>query len=175
MCLVIGLITLKVSMVILVQAMHKVKSESEVAQSCLTLSDPMDCSPPGSSIHGIFQSRVLEWVTISFSRGPSWLSYGTRISHISHRRFTIWATTEAKWIVSLGCPKEGNCKKKKKRQQYIRERKVNVEVDNRCNNITKSKRHSSKKFETKTIRISKGIRWKLLTERKQEWKKPLFI
>ena len=39
----------------------KVKSESEVAQSCPTLSDPMDCSPPGSSIHGIFQARVLEW------------------------------------------------------------------------------------------------------------------
>ena len=39
----------------------KVKSESEVAQSCLTPSDPMDCSPPGSSIHGIFQARVLEW------------------------------------------------------------------------------------------------------------------
>ena len=37
------------------------KSEKEVAQSCLTLSDPMDCSPPGSSIHGIFQARVLEW------------------------------------------------------------------------------------------------------------------
>ena len=39
----------------------KVKSESEVTQSCLTLSDPMDCSPPGSSIHGIFWARVLEW------------------------------------------------------------------------------------------------------------------
>ena len=39
----------------------KVKSESEVSQSCPTLSDPMDCSPPGSSIHGIFQARVLEW------------------------------------------------------------------------------------------------------------------
>ena len=39
----------------------KVKSESEVAQSCLTLSNPMDCSPPGSSIHGIFQARGLEW------------------------------------------------------------------------------------------------------------------
>ena len=45
----------------------KVKSESEVAQSCLTLSDPMDCSPPGSSIHGIFQARVLERVAIAFS------------------------------------------------------------------------------------------------------------
>ena len=46
----------------------KVKNESEVAQSCLTLSDPMDCSPPGSSVHGIFQARVLEWGAIAFSR-----------------------------------------------------------------------------------------------------------
>ena len=44
----------------------KVKSESEVSQSCLTLSDPMDCSPPGSSVHGIFQARVLEWGAIAF-------------------------------------------------------------------------------------------------------------
>ena len=46
----------------------RVKSESEVAQSCPTLCNPMDCSPPGSSIHGILQARVLEWVAISFSR-----------------------------------------------------------------------------------------------------------
>jgi len=45
----------------------KVKSESEVAQSSLTLSDPMDCSLPGSSIHGIFQAKVLEWGAIAFS------------------------------------------------------------------------------------------------------------
>ena len=45
----------------------KVKSESEVAQLCLTLSDPMDYSPPGSSIHGIFQAKVLEWGAIAFS------------------------------------------------------------------------------------------------------------
>ena len=45
----------------------KVKSQSEVAQSCPTLSDPMDCSPLGSSIHGIFQARVLEWGAIAFS------------------------------------------------------------------------------------------------------------
>ena len=45
----------------------KVKSESEVTQSCLTLSDPMDCSLPGSSVHGIFQARVLEWGAIAFS------------------------------------------------------------------------------------------------------------
>ena len=45
----------------------KVKSESEVAQSCLTPSDPIDCSLPGCSVHGIFQARVLEWVVIAFS------------------------------------------------------------------------------------------------------------
>ena len=45
----------------------KVKSEGKVAQSCPTLSDPMDCSLPGSSIHGIFQARVLEWGAIAFS------------------------------------------------------------------------------------------------------------
>ena len=44
-----------------------VKSENEVAQSCLTLRDPMDCSPPDSSAHGIFQARVLEWGAIAFS------------------------------------------------------------------------------------------------------------
>ena len=46
----------------------KVKSESEVIQLCPTCSDPMDCSPPGSSIHGIFQARVLEWGAIAFSK-----------------------------------------------------------------------------------------------------------
>ena len=45
----------------------KVKNDREVAQSCPILSDPMDCSLPGSSIHGIFQARVLEWVAIAFS------------------------------------------------------------------------------------------------------------
>ncbi|CAI9178504.1 unnamed protein product [Rangifer tarandus platyrhynchus] len=45
----------------------KVKSESEVTQLCPTLSNPMDCSPPGSSVHGIFQARVLEWGAIAFS------------------------------------------------------------------------------------------------------------
>ena len=50
----------------------KVKSESEVAQSCLTLSDPLDCSLPGSSVHGIFQARVLEWGAIAFSHPQDW-------------------------------------------------------------------------------------------------------
>jgi len=49
----------------------KVRSESEVVQSCPTLSDPMDCSPPGSSVHGIFQARLLEWGAIAFSISTS--------------------------------------------------------------------------------------------------------
>ena len=48
---------------------NKIESESEVAQSCPTNSDPMDCSLPGSSVHGIFQARVLEWGAIAFSKG----------------------------------------------------------------------------------------------------------
>ena len=49
----------------------KSESESEVTQSCLTLCDPMDCSPPGSSVHGILQARILEWVALLFFRGSS--------------------------------------------------------------------------------------------------------
>ena len=60
----------------------KVKSESEVAQSCPTLSDPMDCSPPGSSAHGIFQARVLEWVAIAFSIGLLLLLLLSRFSRV---------------------------------------------------------------------------------------------
>ena len=52
----------------------KVKSESEVTQSCPTLSDPVDCSPPGSSVHGIFQARVLEWGAIAFSEMEDYLA-----------------------------------------------------------------------------------------------------
>ena len=72
-------------------------SESEVSQSCPTLCDPMDCRLPGSSVHGIFRARVLEWVAISFSRGSSQPRDQTRVSHIVGRRFTIWATREAQW------------------------------------------------------------------------------
>ena len=68
---------------------------SEVAQSCLTLCDPLDCSLPGFSVHGIFQARVLEWVSVSFSRGSSPPRDWTWVSHIAGRRFTLWATREA--------------------------------------------------------------------------------
>ena len=59
--------------------------ESEVVQSCPTLCDPIDCCLPGSSVHGIFQARVLEWVAISFSRGSSQPRDRTWISHIAGR------------------------------------------------------------------------------------------
>ena len=74
-------------------------SESEVAQSSLTLCDPMDCSPRGSSVHGIFQARGLEWGAIVFSRGSSGPRYWTQVSHIVGRCFSIWATDT--WIWSL--------------------------------------------------------------------------
>ena len=54
-----------------------------VTQSCLTLFNPMDCSPPGSSVRGILQARRLEWVAISFSRGSSRLRDRTHVSHVS--------------------------------------------------------------------------------------------
>ena len=71
------------------------ESESEVAQSCPTLCDPIDCSLPGSSVHGSFQAIVLEWVAISFSRGSSQPRARTRVSRTVDRRFTCWANS--KW------------------------------------------------------------------------------
>ena len=62
----------------------------EVVQSCLTLCDPVDCSLPGFSIHGILQARILEWVVISFSRGSSRLRDRTPVSCIAGRCFTLW-------------------------------------------------------------------------------------
>ena len=77
----------------------------EVAQLCPTLCDPMDCSPPGSLVHGIFQAWILEWVAIPFSRGSSQPRDRTQVSHIVSRCFTIWATREAPKI--MGPPLKG--------------------------------------------------------------------
>ena len=65
---------------------------SEVAQSCPTLCDHMDCSLPGSSVLGIFQAIVLEWIAISYSRGSSRPRDRTWVSCIVDRCFTVWAT-----------------------------------------------------------------------------------
>ena len=68
------------------------KWKNEVAQLCPTLCDPKNCSPPGSSVHRIFQARVLEWVAISFSRASSQPRDPTCVSRIVGSRFTLWAT-----------------------------------------------------------------------------------
>ena len=65
------------------------ESESEVAQLCLTLCDPVDRSLPGSSVHEILQARILEWAAISFSRGSSRPRDRTRVSCIGVRRFNL--------------------------------------------------------------------------------------
>ena len=70
-------------------------SQSEVAQSCPTLCDPMDCSLPGCSLHGILQARVLELGAISFSRGSSQPRDRTWVSRIPGRWCNLWATREA--------------------------------------------------------------------------------
>ena len=94
---------------------RKVKSESEVAQSCLTLSNPMDCSLPGSSIHGIFQARVLEWVAMPSSRGPSDPGIKPQSPALAGRFFTTSATWEAlkiKYLLVNNSPK-GRSKRQK--------------------------------------------------------------
>ena len=85
---------------------------SEVAQSCPTLCNPMDYSPPGSSVHGILQAQILEWVAIPFSRVSSRPRDQTWLSYIEGRFLTIWATREIdflKWTVTiLGANKYSN-------------------------------------------------------------------
>ena len=77
----------------------KVKSESEVTQSCLTLSDPMDCSPPGSSVHGIFQARVLEWGAIKSS-----LEYLKHLFLLSFSCQVITNSFATPWTVTYQAP-----------------------------------------------------------------------
>ena len=74
-----------------------------VAHSCPTLCDPTGCSPPGSSVHGILQARILEWVAMPFSREYSRPRYRTFVSCIAGRFFTIWATNEAPKSVIWPC------------------------------------------------------------------------
>ena len=84
---------------------------SEVTQLCPTLCDPTDCSLPGSSIHGILQARILEWVAISFSRRSSRPRDWTRVSRIVGRRFTVWASREAQYwscVLPVPCDENGN-------------------------------------------------------------------
>ena len=75
--------------------------EGEVAQSCPTLCDPVDCNLLDFSVRGILQARILEWIAISFSRGSSWPRDRTQVSRIGGRRFNLWATREA-LVQSMG-------------------------------------------------------------------------
>ena len=68
----------------------------------------MDCSLPGSSVHGILQARILEWEAILFSRGSSWLRDQTQVSCTAGRFFTVWATREAQHCVVSPAQDAGN-------------------------------------------------------------------
>ena len=83
-----------------------IQSESKVAQSCPTLCNPMDCSPPGSSIHGILQTRILEWVAISCSRRSLRPRDWIQVSRIVGRCFTIWATREVRKCIRTAWPQD---------------------------------------------------------------------
>ena len=72
-----------------------------VVQSCLTLWDPMDCSLSGSSVHGILQARILDWVAIPFSKGSSQPRSRTQVSCTAGRFFIIWVTREAHLCLSI--------------------------------------------------------------------------
>ena len=104
-CLLIGYVKLKVL----------------VTQSCPTLCDSVDCSPPGSSACGILQARILEWVVISFSRGSSQLKDWTWVSHTAGRFFILWVTRDI--------PIQSKKLKKKKR---IKVESVSARKWNRC-------------------------------------------
>ena len=73
-----------------------------VVQSCLTLYDPLDCSPPGLSIHGIFQARILEWVAIAFSRRSSGPRDQTQVFCTAGKFSTHWASLKQTFLNSLG-------------------------------------------------------------------------
>ena len=82
----------------------RVKGEVSVAHSCPTLCNAMDCSPPGSSVHGILSGSILEWVAIPFSRGSAWHRDRTRVSCIAGRFFTIWVTRETQIYIYIYIP-----------------------------------------------------------------------
>ena len=94
-----------------------------VAQLCLTLFDPMDCSPLGCSVHGLSQARILEWVAVPFSRGSSQPRDWTQISCFVGRFFTAWTTREAKISHALW-PKKQNIKQKQYCNKFSKDLKT---------------------------------------------------
>ena len=115
------------------------ESESEVAQLCPTLCGPTDCSPSGSSVHGILQARILEWVAISFSRGSSRPRDRTQVSHIAGKYFNLWVTREVE-------------------EKLKREIKEYLETHEDKNSIPKPMRFS-KSSSNKEVYTDEDLRW----------------
>ena len=88
---------------------HLVLEGSEVTQSCLTFCDPMDYSPPDSSVYGVFQARILEWVAISFPRQSSRPRDRTWVSSTPGSLLALWATREDQACSLLGCAGSSLC------------------------------------------------------------------
>ena len=80
------------------------------SQWCPAVCDLMDCSPPGSSVHGILQARIVEWVAMPSSRRSSWPRNQTKVSCVAGRFFTIWATREALLEIPVSKTRLGTCK-----------------------------------------------------------------
>ena len=125
------------------------------AQSYPTLCDSMDCSPPGSSVHGVSQPRILEWVTISFSRGSPWPRNRTCTSCIGRQILYHWVNWEAQWEM-----------RKKEILQFVKTwikfksiRLSEINQRETMYNITyKQKYHQ--KFQFQTCQISKNVKFR---------------
>ena len=89
-----------------------------VAKSCPTLCNPMDYSPPGSSVHGIFQARILEWVAISFSRGSSWPRDQTCVSCIVRQTLYLGSQVQSLQVCKVQ-PNKGQLRLKETRQTHF--------------------------------------------------------
>ena len=88
----------------MIQLMTVYESESEVAQSCPTLCDSMDCRLPGFSVYGIFQAKILEWVAISYSRGPSPPRDGNSLSCYKVKSLSRVPSFATPWTVACQAP-----------------------------------------------------------------------
>ena len=92
-----------------------------VAQPCLTLCDPTDCSPPGFSVHGILQPRILEWIAIPFSRGTSQPRDWSLVSCIAGRFITVWATGKSIYVCFIDYAKHFDYVDHNKRWKILQE------------------------------------------------------
>ena len=122
----------------------KVKSESEVAESCPTLSDPTDCSLPGSSVHGIFQARVLEWGVIAFSWVPHELTANQKYCHFEGHLLLFYTTANH---FSIGL------------RRVTKSRFYTIASDAQLSGWTKKKLQSSFQSQTCTEKKDHGHQW----------------